>query len=84
MAATATIDFAALKPEAPALVGVGWISETYGIPQTTIYFAIKTGKIPATAVPGGRGSSSYVIHADDAWDVWGAHFIAQQMKSAKA
>lgn len=66
---------AALAPEAPELVTPGWVADTYGLSPATVYSAIKEGRLPALAVPGGKGSTTYLVRPAHAYDLWGWRYI---------
>lgn len=77
------VEMAGFMPAAPALVGVGWIKETYNIPVSTIYAAIYDGALPTVEVPGARGAVSYVIRPESAFKLWGPRLMARALQGDK-
>lgn len=68
---------AALIPDdAPELAGPGWIAELFGVTPQTVAHAIKSGKLPALAIPGAKGTvSSWAIRPEDAVRLWGGRVL---------
>lgn len=77
-------DLAAFMPDAPPLVGVGWVAETYGVTTNTVYLAIRSGRLPAFEVPGKAGAHAYVMRPEHAFKVWGSRLIHRALHGKPA
>ncbi|WP_459989287.1 hypothetical protein, partial [Mycobacterium avium] len=70
---------ARFAPPAPPLVGVGWISETYGVSNNAVYQAIRDGRLPVVGVPGKAGKQFHVARPEHVFRVWGPRLIKNSL-----
>lgn len=66
---------AVLPSDAPEEVGVGWIVEHFGVSPATVTHRIRTGALPARAIPGRGSSVFYAIRPEHAAAIWGHRLI---------
>lgn len=77
-------DLAGFMPDAPPMVGVGWVAETYGVTTNAVYLAIRDGRLPAFEVPGKTGAHAYVMRPEHVFQVWGSRLIHQALHGKPA
>lgn len=75
---------AALIPDdAPELVTPGWVYENLGVLPSTVIHAIKTDRLPALTVAGGKGKPAYGVRPQDAVRLWGQRILSRRARAAE-
>ncbi|MBN7481028.1 hypothetical protein [Mycobacteroides abscessus] len=72
-----------LPADAPDVVSPDWISTTFGVPRTTVYRAIRDGRLPA--LPLRRETTGGIttgVRPVDALLVWGYKLRRAETRSA--
>lgn len=70
----ALADYTALDigDDVPATVTPSWVSSTFSVSLTSVYHAIKTGKLPSTPITDANGTTvAYSIKPVDCFLIWG-------------